>query len=247
MSARYTLLNHPTFIEPLSKEDLFVLEACGSIGRGEMVTDLRTQRSHTVGELIAGMPAPRTLDPEARIARPAYREIRADEFADEDEEEDWDEEDESAGRFTESGEEIHHHVHPSWLSYGKELFLVFLLAAASPLLYLIGSPFFLATAGASAFLLITVWIARASREYLVTEERVEHLWGIIGRSSQEVRICDIRSIDVRERGISGMLGLGTVDFSSAANAGIEVSFRHVRKAHQIKVLVRGLQKAQSRD
>ena len=247
MSARYTLLNHPTFIEPLSKEDLYVLEARGSIGRGEMVTDLQSQRSHTVGELIAGIPPPRTLDPDARISRPAYREIRADEIADDADEEDEFDGDESEEDYTESGEKIHHHTHPSWLNYTKELFLVLLLAAATPLLYLVDSPFFLATAGAAAVMLITVWVARASREYLVTEERVEHIWGLIGRSSQEVRICDIRSIDVRERGLMGMLGLGTVDFSSAANAGIEVSFRNVRKAHQIKVMVRGLQKSQSRD
>ena len=246
MSARYTLLSHPTFTEPLSKEDLYVLEARGSIGRGEMVEDEGTGRSHTVGELIAGMRPPRALDPDARIARPAYREIRADEIEDEldEEEEEFDDEDED---FSDSGERIHHKAHPSWLGYSKELFLVLLLAVATPLLYLITSPWFLATAGGALLMLITLWIARASREYLVTEERVEHIWGIIGRSSQEVRICDIRSIDVHERGLAGMLGLGTVDFSSAANAGIEVSFRDVRGAHKIKVLVRSLQKSQSRD
>ncbi len=246
MSARYTLLNHPTFTEPLSKEDLYVLEARGSIGRSEIVIDEDTDRSHTVGELIAGMRPPRALDPDARISRPAFREIRADEIADEPDEADEDSEEDDE-EFTDAGERVLHKAHPSWLGYSKELFLVVLLGIATPLLYLVSSPWFLATAGGAVAMLLTVWIARASREYLVTEERVEHMWGIIGRSSQEVRICDIRSIDVHERGLAGLLGLGTVDFSSAANAGIEVSFRDVRGAHKIKVLVRGLQKSQSRD
>lgn len=247
MSARFNLLSHPTFTEPLSKEDLYVLEARGSIGRSEIVVSEETGNSHTVGELLAGMRPPRALDPDARIGRPAYKEIRADEVSDEHEalEEEGGEDD--SAEFTENGERIHHHSNPSWLRYGRELLLTGLLLMATPLLYLVSSPWFIATASGAAVLVLTVWIARSSHEYLVTEERVEHLWGIIGRSSHEVRICDIRSIDVHERGIAGALGLGTVDFSSAANAGIEVSFRHVRDAHDIKVLVRGLQKAQSRD
>jgi hypothetical protein len=38
-----------------------------------------------------------------------------------------------------------------------------------------------------------------------------------------------------------MLGLGTIDFSTAANAGIEVQFRDLRRAHEVKELVRKLQ------
>jgi len=90
-------------------------------------------------------------------------------------------------------------------------------------------------------------IARFSKDYLITEDRVEVLWGIIGRSSKEVRIRDIRSIDVTERWITGLLGIGTLDFSSAANAGIEVAFKNVRSAHKIKELVRQLQRIQDGD
>ncbi len=39
-----------------------------------------------------------------------------------------------------------------------------------------------------------------------------------------------------------MLGLGTIDFSTAANAGIEVQFRDMRRAHEVKDLVRKLQR-----
>jgi len=76
----------------------------------------------------------------------------------------------------------------------------------------------------------------------VTEERVELMWGVIGRSSKEVRIRDIRSIDVRENMLTGLLGLGSVDFSSSANSGVEVVFSYVRGAHKVKQIVRELQR-----
>jgi uncharacterized membrane protein YdbT with pleckstrin-like domain len=68
------------------------------------------------------------------------------------------------------------------------------------------------------------------------------VWGIFGRSSKEVRICDIRSIDVHEKGLTGIIGLGSVDFSSSANSGVEVQFKNIRRAHEVKELVRSLQK-----
>ena len=73
------------------------------------------------------------------------------------------------------------------------------------------------------------------------------VWGVIGRNSKEVRICDIRSIDVYEPGLKGLLGLGTLDFSSAANSGIEVQFKDVRHAHHVKQQVRRLQKSSQQD
>lgn len=263
MSARYTLQNHPAFGEPLSKEDLYTLVARGSLARGEMCTDEVTGLTHTVGELVSGMrPATRS-----RLNRPAYREISPDtELPDpveeiiataaeppddeiEEEPEDDDEEEAAAGSggvyvlgYTPSGEAILHHGHPSWLGYTKALFLVLLLLVAAGLLFAIQLEYAVIALLCATATLITVGIARYSHDYIVTYERVELIWGIIGRSSKEARICDIRSIDVYESGLKGLLGLGTIDFSTAANAGIEVQFKDMRQAHAVKDLVRRLQK-----
>lgn len=316
--ARYTLQNHPAFGGPLSREDLHMLVARGSVARGEMCVDLATGHSHTVGELISGT---RSGHRRARLHRPAYREISPDleipeplrraprilkeerdpfgdialanrqhapaeddnedaEFLDtlsaQEEEDDLpDEEDEDATylgtvegtaidedseeeataeepeeaplpvskyRRTPSGEVILHHDHPSWLGYTKALFLVLLQLVATALLAAIQFEYAVIAFLCATSTLITVGIARYSRDYIVTRERVELIWGIIGRSSKEARICDIRSIDVYEKGIKGLLGLGTIDFSTAANAGIEVQFKDMRKAHAVKDLVRKLQK-----
>lgn len=274
MSARYTLLQHPAFSEPLSREDLYTLVARGSLARGEMCLDEDSGQMHTVGELVSGMRRPTPGRAQARISRPMYREIspdldypepapfleedtgnaeagesdmeeEEDEAAgpeDSDEEEDPEEEEEIRYKLSPSGEIILHHAHPSWLGYIKGLLLCLLLLIAAGLLFFIQLEYAIIALLCAISTLIAIGIARYSRDYIVTRERVELIWGIISRSSKEARICDIRSLDVYESGLKGLLGLGTIDFSTAANAGIEVSFKNLRRAHVVKDLVRKLQR-----
>lgn len=248
MDARYTLQNHPAFGGPLSKADLHTLVARGSLARGEMCVNEDTGLTHTVGEIISGMR--QTSSSQSRLIRPAYREISPDEetpgegemeaLGDETNEDD-DVEDDGMD-YTSSGEAILHHSHPSWLGYTKALFLALLLLIATVLLYAFQAEYALIALLCASATFIAVGIARFSHDYIVTQERVELIWGIIGRSSKEARICDIRSIDVYESGIKGLLGLGTIDFSTAANAGVEVQFKDMRRAHELKDLVRKLQR-----
>ncbi|WP_395736927.1 PH domain-containing protein [Prosthecobacter sp.] len=255
MSARYRLQQHPAFSDPLSREDLYTLVSRGSLARGEMCVDEATGFSHTVGELISGMRQPGAFSGQSRITRPAYREFSPDtELPEEEEEEETDEEDEGEEPdaleekamkdrdFSPSGEVILHHAHPSWLGYTKALILCILLTTAGGLLFVIQFEYALIAFLCASSTLIAVGISRYSHDYIVTRERVELIWGIIGKSSKEARICDIRSIDVYESGIKGLLGLGTIDFSTAANAGIEVQFKDLRRAHVVKDLVRKLQR-----
>ena len=247
MSARYVIQNHPAFSDPLSKEDLYVLVARGSLARGEMVIDDDTGLTHTVGEVVSNM---RHARQRAAVSRPAFREITPDfegppdplpEEEDEEETEEDEEEDDDAYAYTASGEVILHHSHPSWFAYSKTLLLSLLLAIAAGLLFLFEPAYALLAIVVSVIVLFGVFVARLTHDYVVTPQRVELMWGIIGRNSKEARICDIRSIDVYESGIKGMLGIGTIDFSTAANAGIEVQFRDLRRAHEVKELVRRLQ------
>ncbi|SKB08800.1 PH domain-containing protein [Prosthecobacter debontii] len=256
---RYHLHEHPAFPGLLSKDDLFLLVEQGSLARGDLCTDTMTGRDHTVGDIITGMRPPRN-SAHSRLVRPAYQEIRADATF-HDESYDRDEEDASpppsstpeadsenvdeeslTGSYTDSGELILHETHPSWISYAKAVFLAFLLFIVTAMLVKVDAFYAPFSAAAAVGVLLITWLCRMSRVYYITEERVELVWGILGRSSKEVRICDIRSIDVYERGLKGLLGLGTVDFSSAANAGIEVQFRDIRDAHRVKELVRQLQR-----
>ena len=250
MSARYTLQQHPAFSDPLTKEDLYTLVARGSLARGEMCLDEATGLTHTVGELVSGM---RPNSTQSRLNRPAYREIgpdteipdEVDETVEEEETEPEDDGDDNDDRrYTPSGEILLHHAHPSWLGYTKALFLVLLLLVAAGLLFVIQLEYAVIALLCASSTLIAIGISRYSHDYIVTRERVELIWGIIGRSSKEARICDIRSIDVYESGLKGLLGLGTIDFSTAANAGIEVQFKDMRQAHEVKDLVRKLQRGE---
>lgn len=260
---RYRLHEHPAFPGPLSKEDLYLLVERGSLARGDLCADTVTGRDHTVGDVIGDMHRPRARA-QARIDRPQYREIRADsprdhlaedletdseedELAEESEEAEDPEtaEPEDTGHYTPAGELVLHKSHPAWIGSGKALFLFILLVITTYLLSQIQPEYALISGICALSLIIAIAVGRASREYVVTEERVEVVWGILGRSSKEVRICDIRSIDVYEKGLKGLLGLGTVDFSSAANSGIEVQFSDIRRAHEVKELVRQLQRGAS--
>jgi membrane protein YdbS with pleckstrin-like domain len=87
----------------------------------------------------------------------------------------------------------------------------------------------------------TVWLLRSRHSFLLTNRRVEMVKGIIIRSSREIRIQDIRAINVLRSGIHAVLGIGTVEFSSAGGTDGEVRFTNVRKCQRIKQLVRKLQ------
>jgi uncharacterized membrane protein YdbT with pleckstrin-like domain len=92
-------------------------------------------------------------------------------------------------------------------------------------------------------LLLIGWIQvdRRRRKYAVTNKRVSVEYGIISRTSNEIRIQDIRSINLRKSGFSGLLGIGRVEFSSAATDDADVIFWNTPDAEKVRDLVRSLQ------
>ncbi len=92
-------------------------------------------------------------------------------------------------------------------------------------------------------LILISWIRldRASRKYLVTNRRVSTEFGIVSKQSTELRIQDIRSINLTTTGLSGLVGIGRVEFSSAASDDADVIFWNAPGAQKIRDLVRSLQ------
>lgn len=132
--------------------------------------------------------------------------------------------------------------------FGKWLLIVllFVAAGASFLLVFPNSPELLWGARALLImiaLLLIGWIQldRRRRRYAVTNKRVSAEFGIVSRTSNEVRIQDIRSMNLRQRGLSGLLGIGTVEFSSAATDDADVIFWNTPEAEKVRNLVRSLQ------
>jgi uncharacterized membrane protein YdbT with pleckstrin-like domain len=91
------------------------------------------------------------------------------------------------------------------------------------------------------FVIWWILLARRRRTYTVAPGRVIVEWGWFVRNSREIRIQDIRSIEVRKRGLSGLLAVGDVEFSSAAHDEAEVVFRAIAGVDRIRDLVRGQQ------
>ena len=82
---------------------------------------------------------------------------------------------------------------------------------------------------------------RASRWYEITPRRVVVQTGRFVRDSNEIRVQDIRSINVTKKGIGGLIGIGTIEFSSAAAEDAEVTFVGIAGADGVRDMVRKLQ------
>jgi uncharacterized membrane protein YdbT with pleckstrin-like domain len=93
------------------------------------------------------------------------------------------------------------------------------------------------------FIIWWILVDRARRTYTVAPGRVIVEWGWFVKNSREIRIQDIRSIEVTKRGLTGMLGVGDVEFSSAAREDAEVVFHAIAGVERVRDLVRGQQVA----
>ena len=91
-----------------------------------------------------------------------------------------------------------------------------------------------------------LWLAltllrRSSVEYRLTTRRVEVQRGFFSKSSTEIRIPDIRAITVRKTSFPGLLGVGDLSFSSAAEGESDILFQQTPGAHRLKNRIRRLQ------
>lgn len=141
------------------------------------------------------------------------------------------------------GEEILFLGHPSWFAYPKSLAVSFACLGGAVFCFTQqhGLEWIVLLGSIAALILVFVSLDRTTTTYFVTTRRVEMEFGLVGRNSKEVRIADIRAIDVRQKSYAALLGIGNVDFDSSASPGAEVRFKDVRRPHDIKQLVRQLQ------
>ena len=135
-----------------------------------------------------------------------------------------------------------------WHYAGKWLVIVIFLGAlaGSFFTHLVVDPsaFWIARGFTALVALITfIWICldRSKRKYSVTNRRVSVEFGIISKRSNELRIQDIRSINLATTGISGLAGIGRLEFSSAATDDADVIFWNVGGAEKLRDMVRSLQ------
>ena len=120
-----------------------------------------------------------------------------------------------------------------WHYAGKWFSVALLLAilAATFFVHLISDPtvmWIIRGVLLAAALLLAGWIRldRSGNKYVVTNRRVTVEFGIISKQSTELRIQDIRRINLTTSGLSGLVGIGRVEFSSAASDDADVILEH---------------------
>lgn len=130
--------------------------------------------------------------------------------------------------------------HPSVLNYPIALGSLVLGITGGIWVYRIDPNLTLAGLALAVAGLVRLSFMRFTHDYHIRPRRIEVTTGFIARSSREVRIEDIRSINVTCRGLLGILGIGTVDFLTSGDTP-EITFERIWAARKIKKLVRKLQ------
>jgi hypothetical protein len=94
--------------------------------------------------------------------------------------------------------------------------------------------------GVAALAFFYIVLERSSHVYVITPRRLEAIHGLVAKDSTEIRVEDVRTINVRRNGLPGLLGVGSIEFSSSGDA-VDVCFADIWGARRLKKLVRRLQ------
>ena len=91
---------------------------------------------------------------------------------------------------------------------------------------------------AAAAVLLWAVLHRMSGHYILTTTRVECRRGLAAPRSRELRIPDVRAINING---SGFPGIGTITFTGPASPADDVVFRSMWRPGRLKLAVRRLQ------
>jgi uncharacterized membrane protein YdbT with pleckstrin-like domain len=137
----------------------------------------------------------------------------------------------------EPGEQVFFHGHPSWRSM-LAFYLRGLLAAvlagviAGIVTRLAGRSVDVAWVAAAVlvvFVVVLAWglIRRIATTYTITNRRLTIRSGLLARELHECRLERVQNVNTRQRLLERVLGIGTVDFDTAAGAAYDFTFRGV--------------------
>jgi len=99
---------------------------------------------------------------------------------------------------------------------------------------------------AALYVALRVLYTHFAWRFTVDDDSIESRRGIIGRTVQSIRIEDLRNINVRQSLVERMLGVGSVEFSTAGGSGIEVVFFGIEDPLKLKEGVQQMQEERDR-
>jgi uncharacterized membrane protein YdbT with pleckstrin-like domain len=137
----------------------------------------------------------------------------------------------------EPGEQVFFHGHPSWRSmlafYIRGLLAAVVAGVVAGLITRAtnGSvdAAWVAPAVLVVFVVVLVWgfVRRLATTYTITNRRLTIKVGLLSREMHEARLERVQNVSSRQRVLERLLGVGTVDFDTAAGAAYDFSFRGV--------------------
>jgi uncharacterized membrane protein YdbT with pleckstrin-like domain len=143
----------------------------------------------------------------------------------------------------EPGEVVFFHGHPSWLSmlgfYLKGLLGAVAAGVLAGLLTRIASGHvqtgWVVVAILVVFIVVlsTGSVRRLRTTYTITSERLTVELGLVAKSVHQTRLDRVQNVSSRQTMLGRLLGLGTVDFDTAGEAGFDFTFHGVADPHDI--------------
>jgi uncharacterized membrane protein YdbT with pleckstrin-like domain len=135
------------------------------------------------------------------------------------------------------GEQVFFHGHPSWRSmlafYLRGLLVAVLAGVIAGIVTRISGGsvevVWVAAAVLVVFIVVLAWglIRRIATTYTITNRRLTIRTGLLSTELHETRLERVQNVNARQRLLERMLGVGTVDFDTAAGAAYDFSFRGV--------------------
>jgi uncharacterized membrane protein YdbT with pleckstrin-like domain len=87
-------------------------------------------------------------------------------------------------------------------------------------------------------LLLIWWLRCVSTTLTVTTYRTILRKGILSKSTNEVRHCDVRNIQVKQSILQRIFGTGSIGISSAGQAEVEIYAEGIASPQQVASLIR---------
>ena len=130
---------------------------------------------------------------------------------------------------------------PSPLNYWRSTLLATLVFTGGAIVRHGYPDVFLLSQACGSLILLSAVLRMLRTQYYITSTCVAMHSGLIARSSRELPMADISAIHLERNGLAGLLGVGTLTFTSVRGPGHDVVFRRIWRASYWKRFVRRVQ------
>ena len=96
-----------------------------------------------------------------------------------------------------------------------------------------------------ALVVFAGWLQRIGTQYVVSNERINIRHGILSRTDHSTSYDRLQNVSTRQSPIERMLGVGNVDFDTAASDDYEFAFLGIDDPAKLQKLISELQRGQS--